>query len=142
MNNRSIMANKEIDPIDTHVGKRLTLVRNLRGISQGELGKAVDVSFQQIQKYESGANRISASRLVRIATCMQVSVAWFFEQTPEDLSPAPHIHHHNELLCGKEDVFDLRETQKLIAAYYSIKDTKKRKAVLCIVLSMAGATES
>ena len=58
----------EIDPIDIHVGKRLILARNMQGMSQGKLGALVGVTFQQMQKYERGINRISASRLARIAS--------------------------------------------------------------------------
>jgi transcriptional regulator with XRE-family HTH domain len=67
------------DPIDLHVGRRLRLARNLAGVNQTELGEGIDVSFQAVQKYESGDNRISASRLFAAAKFLGCSVAFFFE---------------------------------------------------------------
>ena len=71
-------------PIDIHVGERVRLRRNLLGISQTDLGKAVGVTFQQVQKYEKGTNRISASRLFNLSRALDVPISYFFE----DLSPA------------------------------------------------------
>ncbi|MDD3288638.1 MAG: helix-turn-helix transcriptional regulator [Alphaproteobacteria bacterium] len=70
---------KVINPIDAHVGRRLALARYLCGLSQGRLGALVGVTFQQIQKYENGTNRISASNLLRLANALNVSIDWFFE---------------------------------------------------------------
>ncbi len=71
-------------PIDVHVGVRVRLRRNLLGMSQTALGKAVGITFQQIQKYERGVNRIGASRLFNLSRALDVPVSFFFE----DLSPA------------------------------------------------------
>jgi transcriptional regulator with XRE-family HTH domain len=81
------------DPVDMHVGGRLRLRRTLMGLSQTELAKSVGLTFQQVQKYESGANRISASRLYHIAESLDVPVSFFFDdmQRPglsEDSQPA------------------------------------------------------
>ena len=70
------------DPVDVHVGARLRLRRNLIGMSQEQLGKASGLTFQQIQKYERGANRMGASRLYQIAQILNVPVGWFFEDMP------------------------------------------------------------
>lgn len=70
---------KDIDPVDTHVGKRIRHRRWLIGQSQQDLAKACGVKFQQMQKYETAMNRVSASRLYRIATAQGVPVAWYFE---------------------------------------------------------------
>ncbi len=71
-------------PIDIHVGARVRLRRNLLGLSQTDLGKAVGVTFQQLQKYEKGTNRISPSRLFNLSRVLDVPISYFFE----DLSPA------------------------------------------------------
>jgi transcriptional regulator with XRE-family HTH domain len=68
------------DPVDVHVGKRLRYARLLRGISQEELGDGIGVSFQAVQKYEQGENRLSASRLFRAATLLEQTVAYFFDE--------------------------------------------------------------
>jgi transcriptional regulator with XRE-family HTH domain len=67
------------DPVDLHVGKRLRHARLLRGVSQEELGEGIGVSFQAVQKYEQGENRLSASRLFRAAVLLEQTVAFFFE---------------------------------------------------------------
>ncbi|CAA7618279.1 helix-turn-helix domain-containing protein [Magnetospirillum sp. UT-4] len=84
------------DPVDMHVGARLRLRRTLLGMSQTELAKAVGLTFQQVQKYESGANRISASRLYHIAEALDVPVSFFFDDMPRNSGglgedPAPPL---------------------------------------------------
>ena len=73
------------DPVDIHVGARLKLRRKIAGVSQEELATAIGVTFQQIQKYESGANRVSCSRLWRIAKTLTVSPGFFFQGLPLDV---------------------------------------------------------
>src|ERR1700761_8162301 len=68
------------DPIDIHVGARLRLRRNLSGMSQEQLGKALGLTFQQIQKYERGTNRMGASRLYQLADTLAIPIQWFFEE--------------------------------------------------------------
>jgi transcriptional regulator with XRE-family HTH domain len=68
------------DPVDVHVGRRLRHARLLRGVSQEELGEGIGVSFQAVQKYEQGENRLSASRLFRAAALLEQTVAFFFEE--------------------------------------------------------------
>ena len=75
------MPKKNANPIDRHVGTRIRMQRMVRGLSQTELGKAVGVTFQQVQKYEKGANRVSASRLQQIANVLEVAPDFFFEET-------------------------------------------------------------
>lgn len=72
-----------VDPLDVHFGMRLRAARKKRGISQVELARRENLAFQQIQKYESGRNRISASRLVHIAASLEIPVTWFFEDLPK-----------------------------------------------------------
>lgn len=75
---------KEPDPIDIHVGARMQLRRTLLGITQEQLARAIGVSFQQVQKYERGLNRLSASRLFDVCQALDVSIIYFFEDVPEE----------------------------------------------------------
>ncbi|MBL4614923.1 MAG: helix-turn-helix transcriptional regulator, partial [Magnetovibrio sp.] len=72
-------------PVDVHVGARLRQRRTLLGMSQEKLGEAVGLTFQQIQKYERGANRIGASRLYQLSNVLDVSVSYFFEEMPGEV---------------------------------------------------------
>src|SRR5208282_5677906 len=74
------------DPVDVHVGARLRLRRNLIGMSQEQLGKASGLTFQQIQKYEHGTNRMGASRLYQFSRLLNVPVSWFFDELPQSIS--------------------------------------------------------
>lgn len=76
------------NPIDQHVGSRVRMRRMMLDMSQEKLGEAIDLTFQQIQKYEKGTNRIGASRLQQIATVLQVPVSFFFAGLPESGQPA------------------------------------------------------
>ena len=76
------MAKKAPNPIDKHVGSRVRMRRMMLGMSQEKLGDALGLTFQQVQKYEKGTNRIGASRLQQIATILQVPVSFFFEGAP------------------------------------------------------------
>ncbi len=122
------------NPIDVHVGSRVRLRRNLLGISQTDLGKAFDVTFQQVQKYEKGTNRISASRLFNLCRVLDVPISFFFE----DLSPAAAGGGRRRTRGLSEapaaalepDLLFKRETVGLIRAYYRVKDPRVRKRVL------------
>lgn len=137
------------DPVDVHVGARLRLRRNLIGMSQEQLGKASGLTFQQIQKYERGVNRMGASRLYQIAQILGISVSWFFEemQTPAANDPnAPGLSDNvQDNLEGTpqndNQILQRRETLELIRAYYRITDPKQRRKVYDLIKSMAGATE-
>jgi transcriptional regulator with XRE-family HTH domain len=80
------------DPVDVHVGKRLKLRRTLVGMSQERLGELLGVTFQQIQKYERGANRMGSSRLFAIGRILNTPIAWFFDEMEEDPFGAPAQH--------------------------------------------------
>src|SRR5947207_4631125 len=82
------MAKKAPNPIDKHVGSRVRMRRMMLGMSQEKLGDALSLTFQQVQKYEKGANRIGASRLQQIAAILDVPVSFFFEGAPA-VSPKP-----------------------------------------------------
>jgi len=77
---RTVAGSEEIGTaVDAYVGSRISLQRNIRGLSQGAVAKVLGISFQQIQKYERGANRVSASKLFMLSRLLQVSPGWFFE---------------------------------------------------------------
>ncbi len=129
------------DSIDIHVVGRVWLRRVLLGLSQGKLGKAVGVTFQQLQKYESGANRIGASRLYALSRVLDVPPAFFFEDMPPEISgkggkpvPGPAERNQEAFLA---DLPVRRETLKLVRAYYRIKDPNVRKRLFNLAKSMA-----
>ena len=105
-------------PVDVHVGQRVRQRRWMVGMTQQQLGNKVGIKFQQIQKYETGTNRISASRLWDIAAALDVPVAFFFEGLEG------HIAHpaaaHGDILTDKEAL-------DLVRAYYSIPETQRRR---------------
>jgi transcriptional regulator with XRE-family HTH domain len=106
------------NPIDLHVGQRLRHRRWMLGLTQQELAQAVGIKFQQIQKYESGINRMSASRLWDVAGALGVSVAYFFE----GLNVAANGNGHGP----KPDVLEDKETLDLIRAYYTLGEQPRR----------------
>ncbi len=112
---RRIVAKDGPDPIDVHVGTRVRMRRTLLGMTQTQLGERVGVTFQQLQKYESGANRVSASRLFQISRILEVPVAYFFEGLDEG-TPA----------WSPDDMVAKRETLELVRAYYRITDSDMR----------------
>ncbi|WP_025897519.1 helix-turn-helix domain-containing protein [Sneathiella glossodoripedis] len=123
-------------PVDVHVGSRLRERRNFLRISQEKLGKDLGLTFQQIQKYEKGANRVGASRLYEISRLLKVPTAYFFEDMPES------IQHSNGAVAenGESFVahpFDKRETQQLTRAYYSISDEDTRRRVLELIKAIS-----
>ncbi len=117
--------NKGPDPIDIHVGQRVRARRKMLGLSQTQLGHELGVTFQQVQKYERGTNRIGSSRLFRMSNTLDVPVAYFFEGAETKM---PGYVSLNETLG--EAVFDREETQELVDAYYRIADPRIRKKVL------------
>jgi transcriptional regulator with XRE-family HTH domain len=119
------VVDNRIDPVDAHVGRRLRIRRTLLGISQTQLAEALGVSFQQVQKYDRGANRVSASRLYDIGRILKVPVNFFFadmdpgEADPEDLDPAA---------TDPLAVPELRsESLELLRSYWSLPDAALRR---------------
>ncbi|SMH43256.1 helix-turn-helix domain-containing protein [Azospirillum agricola] len=107
------------DPIDVHVGARIRLRRMLMGLSQSELGAAVGVTFQQIQKYEQGTNRISASMLHHLGQALDVPVSFFFNDLPENLKGASSPRH--------ADPFGRDESIELLRGYYSTPEQVRKR---------------
>ena len=116
---------KSPDPVDVHVGQRVRARRKMLGLSQTQLGKDLGVTFQQVQKYERGTNRIGSSRLFKMSTTLDVPVAYFFEGAETKL---PGYNESLEALNG--EAFERQETQELVEAYYRIADPRIRKKVL------------
>jgi transcriptional regulator with XRE-family HTH domain len=127
---------KTPNPIDIHVGARVRMRRILAGFSQEKLGDALGITFQQIQKYEKGANRIGASRLQEAAKVLGVPVNFFFEGASPDLTMAQGFAEPD----GKVYIADFMggiEGKQLLSAFARIKDTKVRKKILDLVEAMA-----
>jgi transcriptional regulator with XRE-family HTH domain len=129
------------NPIDVHVGARIRLRRTLLGISQSALAEAIGLTFQQVQKYEKGANRVSSSRLVDMANALDVSVSYFFEemsaavrgQTPSELmrtKTRPEIDSDKNPMAR-------RETLELVRAYYKIGDPAVRRRLRELIGAVA-----
>jgi transcriptional regulator with XRE-family HTH domain len=118
------------NPVDVHVGSRLRLRRTLLGMSQEKLGEAIGLTFQQVQKYERGSNRIGASRLYDLARVLDVPVGFFFEEMPEQTqqsSPAQLRGMAEDSAAYEPDPLAKRETLELVRAYYRITDPLVRK---------------
>lgn len=112
-------------PVDVHVGKRIRHRRWMVGMTQQQLGDLVGIKFQQIQKYETGMNRVSASRLWDIAHAMKVSISFFFEGLDADVRDAAMA----DIDAPKEkgDLMVDREAQELVRSYYSIPEEQRRR---------------
>jgi transcriptional regulator with XRE-family HTH domain len=143
---KSQLRSENPDPIDIHVGSRLRMRRNLVGLSQEQLGKSLGLTFQQIQKYERGINRMGSSRLFQIAKTLSVPVAYFFEEIPASFSlstPPGFADNEQSSLEGapeKQSDYDIlrrRETLELIRAYYRIQDDKQRRKIYELIRSMS-----
>ncbi len=109
--------------IDLHLGKRLRRRRRLLGLTQQQLAGAVGVRFQQIQKYECGANRISAARLWQLSEALEVPISYFYD----GLSDKPHAELHAERGEASGEMLARKETMDLIRAYYQLGERPRRR---------------
>ncbi|MEX0955290.1 MAG: helix-turn-helix transcriptional regulator [Rhizobiaceae bacterium] len=129
---------KKPNPIDVHVGSRIRLRRNMLGMSQEKLGEMLGITFQQIQKYEKGVNRVGASRLQAIASILSVPPAFFFEDAP-GMDNAPSGGFAEE--SGVNYIVDFlssTEGLRLNRSFVKISDTNVRKKIVDLVESLAG----
>lgn len=126
-----------VHPIDLHVGQKLRQRRCLLGMTQQRLAESVGIKFQQIQKYESGANRVSASRLWALAEALDVPVAYFFEGLARDDS-AGELGGEGQGAGIAPEVFSNKETIDLVRAYYNLKEEPRRR-LLDLAKTLAGA---
>ena len=132
------------NPVDIHVGSRVRLRRTLLGLSQEKLGEAVGLTFQQIQKYERGANRIGASRLFEFSRILDVPVSFFFDDMSDrmkssDPALAPALSDQPQASL-EPDPLTRRETLELVRAYYRIADPQVRKRLFELAKSL-GTTD-
>jgi transcriptional regulator with XRE-family HTH domain len=133
------IAKKVPNPIDRHVGSRVRMRRMMLGMSQEKLGDALGLTFQQVQKYEKGANRIGASRLQQISQILQVPVSFFFEGVPsprteqraDGLSEAPSPAYVSDFLATSDGL-------ALTKAFVRITDAKLRRRIVDLVEQIAG----
>ncbi len=132
------MAKKAPNPIDKHVGSRVRMRRMMLNMSQEKLGDALGLTFQQVQKYEKGTNRIGASRLQQIANILQVPVSFFFEGAPHipgsptsGMSEAPSPAYVSDFLATSDGL-------SLTKAFMRIKNSKLRRRIVDLVEQIAG----
>ncbi len=135
-------------PIDVHVGTRIRLRRTLLGMSQERLGDALGLTFQQVQKYERGVNRVGASRLFDLSRVLDVPISFFFDDMPEALAGIHGTGHSTRAAggfaerqegFGSDDTMSRRETLELVRAYYRITEPSVRKRVFELIKSMGSA---
>ena len=133
------MANKkQPNPIDIHVGGRVRLRRMMLSMSQEKLGEQLGITFQQIQKYEKGTNRIGASRLQHIARVLTVPVSFFFEDAPGGTAQAGAGMSEPKSASYIVDFLSSSEGIQLNKAFVRVKDAKVRRRIIDLVRAMAG----
>ncbi len=131
------MVKKVPNPIDKHVGSRVRMRRMMLGMSQEKLGDSLGLTFQQVQKYEKGTNRIGASRLQQIALILQVSVSFFFEGAPpppgrpQGMGEAPSPAYVTDFLASSDGL-------SLVRAFVRIENPKLRRRIVELVQEMGG----
>ncbi|MBS0244769.1 MAG: helix-turn-helix transcriptional regulator [Proteobacteria bacterium] len=129
------------NPIDVHVGSRVRLRRMLLGISQEKLGERLGLTFQQVQKYEKGVNRIGASRLFDLSTVLGVPISFFYEDAPAGearVQPTPGFAESAPPDSSILEFLSTREGLELNKAFSRINDPKSRRAILELVRSLSG----
>src|SRR5215212_8928960 len=137
MNQGAPTVKKAPNPIDRHVGSRVRMRRMMLSMSQEKLGDALGLTFQQVQKYEKGANRIGASRLQQISNILQVPVSFFFEGAPQapghtagGFADAPSPAYVSDFLATSDGL-------ALTKAFMGIKDAKLRRRIVDLVEQIA-----
>ena len=121
------------NPIDVHVGKRIRMRRLFLGMNQETLANALDLTFQQVQKYEGGANRVSASRLSEMAEILRVPISFFYGDLPQGDTQTPQEQESRERM-------ERPETIELVRLYYAIEDPEVRQKFFEMVKAAAGGS--
>lgn len=132
---------KKPNPVDVHVGSRVRLRRTMLGMSQEKLGESLGITFQQIQKYEKGSNRVGASRLQRISEVLNVPVSYFFDDLAGAGTGSPGLREPS----GPDYVVDFLSTAEglqLNRAFVKITDPKVRRRIIDLVRSLGDAEET
>jgi transcriptional regulator with XRE-family HTH domain len=130
---------KKPNPIDIHVGSRIRLRRTMLSMSQEKLGESLGITFQQIQKYEKGTNRVGASRLQNISTVLNVPVAYFFEDAPGEAADSAQ-EGFSEANANSNYVVDFlssSEGLQLNRAFVRIEDPKIRRRLIDLAKALA-----
>lgn len=124
-------------PVDSHVGSRVRLRRTMLGLSQEKLGEALGLTFQQVQKYERGVNRIGSSRLYELSRILDIPVSFFFDGLNGEAAAA--IQGMAEKLAEpfEADQLNRRETLEVVRAYYRISNPGVRRRVFDLIKSLA-----
>jgi transcriptional regulator with XRE-family HTH domain len=128
------MVTKSPNPIDRHVGSRVRMRRTLIGMSQEKLGEALGITFQQIQKYEKGTNRISASRLQHTARVLGVPIDYFYEGAPQPEASGGFAENPRSGYMA--DVLTSAEGLKLLKAFAGVKDARVRRRIIDLVRAL------
>lgn len=128
-------------PVDVHVGSRVRMRRTLLGFSQEKLGDALALTFQQVQKYERGANRIGSSRLYEISRILDVPVSFFFDEMSSEISAAGTVSSAEIGVTAQQDPLAKRETLELVRAYYRITEPRVRKRIFELMKSIAADSD-
>jgi len=136
--------------VDVHVGARMRQRRTLLGMTQSKLGDAVGLTFQQIQKYERGSNRIGSSRLFEFAKVLDVPVSHFFEDMPANALSGRRMSRRGRKSVGEagtpfeqdKDPLIKRETLELVRAYYKIREDRVRKRIFEMVKAVGAASHA
>jgi transcriptional regulator with XRE-family HTH domain len=129
------------NPIDVHVGSRVRLRRNMLGLSQEKLGEAIGLTFQQVQKYERGANRIGASRLLELSRILDVPVQFFYDDQDPVRAPAIAGFAETEQASFDSDPLRRRDTVELVGAYYEITEVAVRRRLFDLAKALAADSE-
>ncbi len=124
------------DPVDVHVGGRIRLRRKTLSLSQQKLGHAIGLTFQQVQKYERGANRVGASRLFRLSQVLDVPVSYFFDDMSRETAAAGPKAHKLDVPF-KDDPLARPEIMDLVSAFHRIADRAVRRRLSALVKAVA-----
>jgi len=129
-------------PVDVHVGQRIKLRRTLMGMTQGKLGESIGLTFQQIQKYERGVNRVSASKLWQLSNVMDVAVSFFFEDMPDDVRAAFPGYDGDTAesdIPAERLTLHRRQSLELVRTFSALSDPTVRKSVVDMVRAIGNS---
>jgi transcriptional regulator with XRE-family HTH domain len=133
-------------PVDAHVGARVRLRRTMLGMSQEKLAEALGLTFQQVQKYEHGSNRIGSSRLYELSKILDVPIQFFFDEMPAEIAATARggggSAARSAVLDYEPDTLAKRETLELVRAYYKIRHPKVRKKVFDLAKALAKSVDT
>lgn len=132
-------------PVDAHVGARVRLRRTMLGMSQEKLAQALGLTFQQVQKYERGTNRVGSSRLYELSKILDVPIQFFFDEMPAEIAATARGGNggfHEAAADYQPDTLAKRETLELVRAYYRIKNARVRKKVFDLAKTLGRGEEA